>query len=259
MAEEYARTAQFRGARFRESDLQGATFRDSDLRDVRISSCAVDGLRITGFDGRAGTVTVDDVDVTDHVSTELDRRHPERVQLREMRTLDDYRAMWVTLERLWSDTLTRAEALPEDLRRERVDGEWSFVETVRHLVFAIDSWAGRMILDEATPYHRLGLPPSDFPEEVHPLMGIDSQADPTYGEVAAVYAGRREMLRGVLDRLTAAELTETRSGALTPGFDEESFSVDHCVRVMLREHCEHRRFAVRDLTVLEGDGASSPR
>ena len=75
-------------------------------------------------------------DVTAFVEGELDRRHPERVQLREMRTAGDYRAMWDTIERLWADTVDRAGWLPEPGLRTRVDVVWSFVETLRLLVFA---------------------------------------------------------------------------------------------------------------------------
>jgi hypothetical protein len=48
-----------------------------------------------------------------------------------MQTADDYRTMWDTIEHLWSDTVARARRLPEDARQERVDDEWSFVETLR--------------------------------------------------------------------------------------------------------------------------------
>jgi hypothetical protein len=256
MAEEYAHTAKFHGASFRESDLHGATFRDCDLRHVKITSSAVDDMRISGFDGRAGTVVVDDVVITDFVAAELDRRHPERVQLREMRTADDYRVMWATLERLWSDTLARAEALPEDVRHERVDGEWSFVEMLRHLVFAIDSWVGRMVLGEPAPYHRLALPHTDFPAEAPAQIGIELDARPSYSEIVAVYAARRGQVRGIVEASTDGELGQIRTGTLTPGWDEESFPVGECLRVALREHCEHRRYAVRDLAVLEARVAS---
>jgi len=36
--------------------------------------------------------------------------------------------------------------------------ERSFIETLRHLVFATDAWAGRTILDEPMPYYPFGLP-----------------------------------------------------------------------------------------------------
>ena len=81
----HANTRAFRGASFHDADLGGATFRDCDLRGARIVSSFVDGLVVSGFSGRSGPVVVDDVDVSDFVAAELDRRHPERVRLREAR------------------------------------------------------------------------------------------------------------------------------------------------------------------------------
>ncbi|AIJ25086.1 hypothetical protein [Amycolatopsis methanolica] len=48
--------------------------------------------------------------------------------------LADIRAGWATLESLWADTVARARRLLEEASHERVDGEWSFVETPRRLV-----------------------------------------------------------------------------------------------------------------------------
>ena len=42
----------------------------------------------------------------------LDRRHPERAQVREMQAADDYRKMWDTIERLWSDTVAGRDDCP---------------------------------------------------------------------------------------------------------------------------------------------------
>jgi hypothetical protein len=158
----HANTRAFRGASFHNADLSGATFRDCDMSGVRIVSSRVDGLVISGLNGRAGRVVVDDVDVSAYVAAELDRRHPERVRLREARTAKDLRAVWADLERLWEDTLARAGWLPEAALQERVDGEWSFVETLRHLVFAVDSWVGGWLRGEAAPFSPLALPPTDL-------------------------------------------------------------------------------------------------
>ncbi|GAB1824329.1 DinB family protein [Herbidospora sp. RD11066] len=238
---EYTHTSAFRGATFRECDLTG----------VRIVGSLVDDLRISGFDGQAGTVVVDDVDVTAFVAAELDRRYPERVSLRAVRTADDLRLMWTTLEGLWADTAIRAGRLSEAMRGERVDGEWSFAETLRHLVFAVDTWVGRMVLRETAPYHPLGLPPTDFSAADSAGLGLDVGARPSYAEVLELHAERRSRVRGVLAVLTDDELGETRSAALMPSGDVESHSVGDCLRVVMREHCEHRRFAERDLAVLE--------
>ena len=110
MAAEYGDTDTFRGASFTGTDLAGATFRDCDLRQVKIVDSWLVDVTVSGI---VGNLVVNDVDVTAFVDAELDRRHPERVQLRQMQTADDYRAMWDTIERLWSDTVADAERLPE--------------------------------------------------------------------------------------------------------------------------------------------------
>src|SRR5918997_238861 len=144
MGEEHDDAPAFRGARFTGVDFTGATFRDCDLRQVKIVDSWLLDVNMSGL---VGNVLVNDVDVSAFVEAELDRRHPERAQLREMQTADDYRQLWDTIERLWSDTVARARRLPEDARQQRVDDEWSFVETLRHLVFATDAWASRTVLD----------------------------------------------------------------------------------------------------------------
>ena len=118
MPDEYDATTAFRGAQFTGVDFTGATFRDCDLRRVKIVDSWLVDVNVSGL---IGDVVVNDVDVTAFVEAELDRRHPERAQVREMQTADDYRTMWDTIERLWSDTVARARRLPEDARQERVD------------------------------------------------------------------------------------------------------------------------------------------
>jgi uncharacterized damage-inducible protein DinB len=252
MSPEYSHTDEFRSASFTVADLAGSTFRDCNLSDVSIASSYVEGMRISGFDGRAGTVFVDDVDVSAYVHAELDRRYPERLQTREMHTADDLRATWDRIETLWLDTIAHAERLPEDARHERVRGEWSFVETLRHLVFAVDVWVGRMVGDEPMPYHRLGLPPTDYPSEAAAgALGVELSARPAYAEVVAAHADRREQLRAVLGTITDSQLEQMRTAAPAPPWEVESHSVRHCLTVVINEHCEHRRFAERDLAMLQ--------
>ena len=223
MSSEYAETRAFRGALFRQADLTGATFRDSDLSGVRIASSQVDDLRITGFDGQAGKVVVDDVEVSDFVRAELDRRYPERVQYRAMETADDYRAMWHELERLWSETTARARQLPENVRQERVDDEWSFVETVRHLIFGIDIWLGRMILGEQGPFHRLGLPTTDCAPSEAADLGVDLAATPAFDEIVTEYSRQAARVGDVMAAVTDDQLEQVRTAALGhPSWGEET-------------------------------------
>jgi hypothetical protein len=241
MAANYHETDSFRGASFTDVDLRGATLRSCDLRGVKIVDSWLVDVNLSGL---IGNTIINDVDVTAYVEA-------ERVQLREMRTADDYRAMWATVEQLWSDTVARAERLPEAARHERVDDEWSFVETLRHLIFCTDAWASRTILDEPMPYHRLGFPHSSYPPADAADLGIDVQARPSYAEVLAARTDRMAVVRGIVDDVTDTELERLCRRSPAPGYPDETRSVGRCLRVVMREECEHRQYAVRDLAVLQ--------
>jgi len=238
----------FRGATFMVADLAGARFVDCDMTGVKIVDAALIDVDVSGYVDR---LVVNGVDVTGFVDAELDRRHRERVQLREMQTADDFRAMWDTIEGLWSDTVARAERLPEPARHEGVDDEWSFVETLRHLVFITDSWASRTVLDEPMPYHRLGLTQTAYAPADAAGLGIDLDARPSFAEVMTVRADRMALVRGLVDGLTDTELERMCTRTPAPGYPEGSRSVGECLGVVMEEECEHHRYAVRDLAVLE--------
>ena len=238
----------FRGETFMVADLRGARFVDCDLSRARIvDGCLVD-VDISGY---VSNLVVNGIDVTGYVEAELDRRHPERVQLRGVRDADGFRAMWSTLERLWSELTARAERLPEPVRHERVNDEWSFVETLRHLVFITDSWVSRTILDEPNPFHPLALPQTAYAPEDAAALGMDLDAQPTYAEVLAARANRMAVVHGVLDGLTDAGLGRPCLRSPAPGYPEEARPVAECLAVLMDEECEHYRFATRDLSVLE--------
>jgi hypothetical protein len=234
--------------RFTSEDFRGAIFRDCDLRGVKITDSWLVDVSISGL---IGNLVVDDVDVTDFVAAELDRRHPERIQLREVRTAEDYRAMWDTVERLWSATVERARRLPEAALHERVDEEYSFVETLRHLVFATDAWATRTILDEPMPYHRLGITHTGYPTADAAALGVDLAAQPSFEEVLETRAGRMAVVRGIVDGLTAEEMERVCTRTPAPGYPDEPRTVGTCLRVVMTEEVAHHGYAVRDLAVLE--------
>jgi hypothetical protein len=248
MPAEHADTDAFRGARFTGVDLTGARFRDCDLRGVKVVDSWLIDLNISGV---IGNLLVNEVDVVPLVEAELDRRHPERVQLRAMATAADHRAMWDTVELLWAATVERARRLPEPVLHERVDDEWSFVETLRHLIFATDAWASRTILDEPLPYARMGLTYSAYPVADAVALGVDPAADPSLDEVLAVRAERFAVVRGIVDGLIEADLARTCTRLPAPGYPEEERTVGRCLGVVMREECEHHRYATRDLAVLE--------
>jgi DinB superfamily/Pentapeptide repeats (8 copies) len=248
MTDEHDDTVTYRGARFEGADFTGATFRDCDMRGLKVVDTWLVDANISGL---IGNLVVNDVDVTAFVEAELDRRHPERAQVRLMQTADDYRATWGVLERLWSDTVERARLLPEHARQERVDDEWSFVETLRHLVFATDAWASRTVLDDPMPYHRLGFTHSSYPPADAATLGIDLDARPSFDEVMQARTDRMAVMRRIVDGLTDDELERPCARSPAPGYPEEPRKVGKCLQVVMTEECEHRRYAVRDLAVLE--------
>src|SRR5580704_18120318 len=128
-------------------DLRGAEFIDVDLRGVVMRGVQVEGAEIDApwlFDGES-SLRVNGVDVIPFVDTELNRRFPGRAD-RRAADPDGLRAAWAALERTWSATLERAAAMPAGTADASVGGEWSFAQTLRHLVFATDVWLGRAIL-----------------------------------------------------------------------------------------------------------------
>jgi hypothetical protein len=241
-------STEFRAARFDVADLRGARFTDCDLTGVTIRDGWLVDVSISGY---LSNVTVNGVDVAGFVSAELDRRHPERVQFREGQDADDFRAWGHTIERLWADAAGRAGRLPAAALTEQVNDEWSFAQTLRHLVFITDAWASRTVLDEPMPYHPLGLPQSWYPPADAAALGIDLTAQPGYAEILAARADRMAVMRRILVGLTNADLGRGCQRSPAPGYPEEERAVAECIGVVMDEEIEHYRFAVRDLAVLE--------
>jgi hypothetical protein len=182
----------FRGVRFVDHDMSGAEFRDVLMIGVRMRGV---WLKDVDIDGLVDGVRINDVDVGPLIEAELDRRHPERVLLRST-AVEDAREAWAFVESMWAATVARAAALPEaDLHRS-VDDEWSFVQTLRHLVFVTDAWFSHAVLGEPAPYHPAGLV-ADFMEGAE-AYGIDPSAAPSFDEVLAIRADRMRRIREFL-------------------------------------------------------------
>ena len=163
---------------------------------------------------------------------------------------DGFRTAWAEAQQRWSGTIHTARALPEVLLDERVDGEWSFVETLRHLVFVTDSWVSRGLLGERAPHHRLGLPPTGMKA----VKDLDLDARPSLDEVLALRAERTRLVDGFMATLTDDELDDQRRVS-RPGHPRAGlWAVRRCALAVLNEEWRHRNYAERDLGRLTDRG-----
>jgi hypothetical protein len=248
MATEYVESDEFRGARIRSSELEGLEIRDCEVSGLKVVDCFGSDVSLGGDFER---VVVNDVDVTAYVEAELDRRYPTRALARDAASPDDYRAAWDAIEKMWQATLARAGKLPEAKLYEQVDGEWSFVETQRHLLFAGDAWLGNAVLEEQSPYSALGFPAGGTPSDEMVKLGLTPEATPTLDEVLAARLARMAVMRRTVDALTETELDRICGRKPADAYPDQEYVVRRCLKVILKEEAEHHRYAVRDLATLE--------
>jgi uncharacterized protein YjbI with pentapeptide repeats len=248
--------ADLRGSRFEHADLSGAEFRDVDLSGARFAGIDFSGAVLRGVElanvsiyGELLNVTVNGVDIAPLVDAELNRRYPDRAKMRPADPAG-FREAWDILERLWGQTVERARRLPPELLHESVDGEWSFIETLRHLAFATDAWIRRAILGDPAPWDPLDLPWDEMPDT--PGIPRDRDVRPTLDVALELRHGRRATVRRVIENLTDASLDAHTEPVEGPGWPRpRSYPVRECLLVILNEEWEHRLYAERDLDALE--------
>ena len=114
--------------------------------------------------------------------------------------------------------MDRARALPEEVLHERVDGEWSFVETLRHLLFVTDAWLKRAVLADPAPYHPLDLPHTDMPASAEGVPN-DPDARPPLDEVLSLRAERQALVRDFFATLSDERLASP-AVVTGPGYPE---------------------------------------
>jgi uncharacterized damage-inducible protein DinB len=248
-------------------DLTGSNFERADMSDSRFSSVLLNSVTImdsdlhrvtmrgveivdTTINGEIINLAINGVDVAPLIEAELDRRHPDRPKFRPT-TADGFREAWHINERLWASTVDRARRLDPEQLHESVSGEWSFIQTLRHLAFASESWVDRCILGNPTPWHPLSLPW----DQMRPTPGVphDRDALPSLDEALALRRRAMTLVRGVMDDLTDEQLAAETAQLVGPGWppEGETFPVRKCLLIVLNEEWSHRQYAERDLSVLE--------
>ena len=232
---------------FRDEDLRGARFIDTDLRGAVLRGVEVDGMEVDSpwlLEGGA-TLVVNGVDVAPLVDAELNRRFPGR-DTRRASDPEGLRAAWEVLQGTWAATVARVSAMPEGTVEASVAGEWSFSQTLRHLVLATDLWLGQAVLGAERPFHPLGLANPQAADEGLD-MSVFTSRTPSFEEVLEARAGRVAMVCDVIDGVTAEQLAQPRVNPWSPDHPETVLS---CLHTILEEEWEHHRYAVRDLDAL---------
>jgi hypothetical protein len=243
----FTRTDELQGAEFVGANLRGAKFVESDLsavvmRGVEVARADIDAPWLP----HGGFLRVNGVDVIPLVEAELDRRFPGRAD-RRAADPEGLRAAWAALERTWAATLERVAAMPAGTVDVSVAGEWSFAQTLRHLILATDTWLRRGIMEIEQPYHPFGL--RDVGTEDEGLdLSVFTTTTPSYADVLEARADRAGQVRDFIATVTPDDLATPRQNPHDPDYSETTLS---CLHVILEEEWEHHRFAVRDLDTIE--------
>lgn len=224
------------GAVFWDANLRGAQFRDVDLTGATISHARLVDVEI---DALVERVVINGVDVTAFVN-ERDEWYPLRTMLRPADP-SAMRTAWAALDAAWRDTIKDADALPEAALHASVAGEWSFVQTLRHIVFAIDKWVTAPVIGDA--FHPVGLPNSGSAH--FPWPRLDGSLQPSVAEALAVWSDRVERVRRYLESAAAEELSRP-----VDVLENGSNPVRECLWTVFDEAFWHNRYARRDLARL---------
>ena len=140
---------------------------------------------------------------------------------------------WDRVAATWAETVERARHVGR--LDERVGGEWSFLETLRHLVFVTDVWLQREEL------HPWGIPPHFAVDQVR--HEVDLTATPSLEDILVVRATRQAAVRGVI---------ADAERSLDDGCGVGDFTRRGALQVVIAEELFHHGFATRDLASLGG-------
>ena len=233
-------------ARFEDEDLTDAEFRECDLTRARLIGVVMQDAVI---DGLVRNLVVNGVEVTSYVEAELDRRHPVRLLSRSADPAD-LREAFRQLRADWAATLGRLRGMPKGSENQRVGGEWSAVETQRHLVFVHDSWFRRCCLGSTEPFTAIGLASEFVADQAE--QGLDQAAAPSLEEALATREVQGTELERWLATVTADQLSAPAPVPAGRGWPPYASgkSVLECVHVVLDEEWAHHGFCVRDLDLL---------
>ncbi|MEJ7707639.1 MAG: DinB family protein [Nocardioidaceae bacterium] len=115
----------------------------------------------------------------------------------------------------WAETVERARRLGPELLHESVDGEWSFIETLRHLRVR-----HRLLDQTGDPRRSVAVGSLDLPwDEMPDTPGVprDRNARPSLDMVLELRRDRMATVREVVDGLTDESLDGRHRAGRRPG------------------------------------------
>jgi hypothetical protein len=222
------------GARFVRTDLSGAV-----MRAVDIGGADIDAPWL--LEGSGATLVVNGVDVAPYVEDELNRRFPGRSDRRATEP-DALREAWAACRTAWDAAVAGVDPAVVDVQ---VAGEFSFAQTLRHLVMATDVWFRGAVLEIEQPLHPIGQPHAEYATDGFDTS-VFSEPSPSYARVLEVRAEHVAMVTDFLATATAEDLAVLRKH---PWGDLQVPTLN-CVHTILEEEWEHLRYALRDLEVI---------
>jgi hypothetical protein len=232
--------------RFVDQDFSAAEFRECMFNGSRFIGVVMQDVEI---DGLVTNLVVNGVEVTAYVDAELDRRYPVRVLIRSDAPADLLEGSR-QLRADWTATVDRLRASP-GIEHRSVNGEWSAVQTLRHLVFVHDSWFRRCVLGSTQLFTPIGLATDYVPDRER--QGLDLTAEPSLNEVVAVRDEQAAELDAWLKAATPAQLAATAPIPDGDGWPPyaRGRSTRQCLSTVLDEEWAHHSFCVRDLELVE--------
>lgn len=236
------------GEDFGRATVWGVNFAGANFEDVNFTDATMSRvwLRNVSVDGFVEHLVVNGVDVTAVVNAG-DPWWPLRGMLRPTDG-DGHRAAWVALTSAWDAAIERAHRLGDDTMRVSVGGEWSFRDTLRHLVFVTDKWLFAPLAG-ATRFSSIGL--SNTGSRDYPWPSVDRDANPDLGAVIGEYRARSQRVGEILETFDPASIpaeVEILENGTMPGAE--------CFYAVFEEEFEHLRYATRDLAILEARAGS---
>ena len=222
-------------------DKREPSFEDADLSGSRFVRCYFDGATFRGvslskvsIDGEIDGLSINGIDVAPFVEAELNKRFLGR-EFRRSTNRSERQESWEKVQAAWTDLVARVLVLPAYVSETSVDGEWTFMQTLRHLIMATDVWLRGAIQGIEQPYHPIGQPFSEYASDGYDMSHFTETA-PSLARVLDVRSGRQAMVTDFLATASDRDLSEERPNPWAPA---QSVTVGRCLSVILNEEWEH--------------------